>query len=152
MVLRFVLLVLVLLISACGDDQNPQEAEELWMRINAADGYLTFDRAPGFEMRVESRAAHGDAVVTYLNPVAAETIAMPGPIAEWPVGTLIVKEGFKNIDSEGPKLIAAMEKRADGWFWAEWNGDGKTLFSGAPELCTGCHRIGDDFTRAVFLP
>jgi hypothetical protein len=45
-----------------------------------------------------------------------------------------------------------MEKTDGTWFWAEYDGDGDTLFSGAPEICTGCHAIGDDFVRAFFFP
>ena len=46
-----------------------------------------------------------------------------------------------------------MEKRADGsWFWAEYTADGDSLYSGRPDICVGCHALGDDFIRAFDLP
>ena len=49
-------------------------------------------------------------------------------------------------------LAAAMEKRADGWYWAEWSADGDAKFSGMPSTCTDCHQSGADFVRAFPLP
>jgi len=149
-----VLCLVALLASACGDDQDPEGARMLWERIHA-EGYRTWERAPGYRERQPSRGAHGDAVIIYVNDVVAETLAADRRAYAWPVGSIIVKDGFSG---PGVDLIAAMEKRPaesgdDGqWFWVEWNDSGDTLYSGAPTLCTGCHRIGDDWVRGFFLP
>lgn len=45
-----------------------------------------------------------------------------------------------------------MEKRASGWYWAEYDSDGDPDHSGRPEICLDCHRSGSDFVRACRLP
>jgi len=72
-----------------------------------------------------------------------------GPLTAWPVRARIVKDAF---EGDAVTTVAAMEKRADGWYWAEWSADGDAKYSGAPELCTGCHASGGDFVRAFALP
>jgi hypothetical protein len=134
-------------LAACGDDQDPNGARELWDRIHE-QGYQAWDRAPGYEARRQSDAPHGDAVDIYVNETVASALAS-GVITAWPVGSLIVKDGF---DDDDPHLVAAMEKRADGWFWAEWSPDGEASYSGRPEVCTSCHASGADMVRAFGLP
>jgi hypothetical protein len=80
----------------------------------------------------------------------ADVLAEKKPLAEWPVGSLIVKDGYSN-DGE-LELVAAMEKREGGWFWAEWDGKGSAKYSGSPDICTDCHSRGADFVRAFSLP
>jgi hypothetical protein len=136
------------LVLACGDDQDPDGAAELWGRIHAQN-YRTFARAPGFEQRRPSAAAHGDAVDIYVNETISEALRAAGPLRHWPEGSLIVKDGFDGGDFD---LVAAMEKRADGWFWAEWDADGDAAYSGRPSICTECHAAGADSVRAFVLP
>lgn len=137
-----------ILASACGDDQDPAGAADLWARIHTAN-YRGWSRAPGYEERRPSNTAHSDAVDIYLNVAIGDALGATGTTA-WPVGSLIVKDGF---DDDGDlDLVAAMEKRENGWFWAEWDGDGDASFSGSPELCIDCHRSGSDFVRAFSLP
>ncbi|MBX3246729.1 MAG: hypothetical protein KF901_06045 [Myxococcales bacterium] len=137
----------VAFVTACGDDQDPERAAALWDRL-VAERYTEWSRAPGYETPVPSRNAHGTEVILYLNDQAEEDLATPG-LREWSDGALIVKDGFRR---DRLWLIAAMEKRDGEWFWAEWKASGRTLYSGAPTLCTGCHAIGDDFVRGLFLP
>ena len=134
-------------LAACGDDQQPEEAAELWDRIHAED-YRSWARGPGYETRQSSNAPHGGAVDIYVNDVAAEALAGSG-LAAWPDGTLIVKDGFDGSDLE---LVAAMEKREGKWFWAEWDAEGSADYSGEPEVCTDCHKGGKDYVRAFTLP
>jgi hypothetical protein len=133
--------------ASCGDDQDPAGAADLWARIHAAN-YRDWSRAPGYEQRRPSHTAHSDAVDIYVNTKVAEALAT-ADITAWPVGSLIVKDGFDDGDLE---LVAAMEKRESGWFWAEWDGDGDASYSGSPSLCIDCHRSGSDFVRAFSLP
>ena len=144
----FTLSVPAFIFSGCGDDQDPSGAAELWDRIHK-ENYRGFTRAPGFEQRRSSAAAHGDAVDIYINSTVAEVLAAAMPLTSWPKGSLIVKDGFDDGDFE---LVAAMEKRDDGWFWAEWDNEGDAAYSGRPSICTDCHASGSDFVRAFALP
>jgi hypothetical protein len=142
------LLSLALALPACGDDQDPDAARELWDRIHA-EGYQSWARAPGYETRRASDAPHGDEVDIYINPVIADVLAAGQPITSWPLSSLIVKDGFSGGD---PDLVAAMEKRDGGWFWAEWDADGESVYSGNPDTCTDCHGSGADMVRAFGFP
>jgi hypothetical protein len=138
-------------LSACGDNQDPDAAAALWDRIQA-ENYRGFARAPGYEQRQPSNTAHSDQVDIYVNDVMQEAIEGGEPLASWPEGSLVVKDGF---DGDGElDLVAAMDKRAGGWFWVEWTDpDGsEPKYSGEPELCIDCHSSGSDFVRAFALP
>jgi hypothetical protein len=147
--MRFFALAMVLV--GCGDDQDPDGASALWERIHA-ENYRGFAHAPGYDTRQPSNTAHSDQVDIYVNATIADAIAAGQPISAWPVGALIVKDGFD--DSGDQALVAAMDKRADGWFWVEWSDlSGETAkYSGQPELCIDCHSSGEDLVRAFTLP
>lgn len=145
---RRAVFVLTSVLASCTDDQTPEEARAVRAEILAAD-YRSWERAPGFETRQPSRASHGESVDIFINDVVAEALRSEETLREWPIGSVIVKDGF---DGSRLKFVAVMQKRENGWFWAEYDGDGDTLFSGTPEICVGCHTVGDDYTRAVFLP
>ncbi len=136
-----------LLSSACGDDQDPAGAADLWQRIQAAPGYRSWSRAPAVPERIPSFTAHADAIELFINKPMADTFTAGQPITEWPVGSIVVKDGFKG---DTLKIVAVMEKRPDGWFFAEYNGDGDTLFSGRPKVCTGCHDNRKDYSDWVY--
>jgi hypothetical protein len=123
-------------------------AEALWDDVHDAD-YTSWERAPGYPERTPSTASHGNMVDIYLNDVMAEALAAGEALTEWPEGSIIVKDGF---EGESPHLVAIMEKREDGWFWAEYKPSGKPKFSGSPKLCTDCHGVGADFVRAFGFP
>jgi Cytochrome P460 len=142
------LLAANVLLAACGDDQDPAGAAALWSRIHA-ENYRGWARAPGYEQRRSSSAAHGDAVDIYINETVSDALRSPSGATAWPAGSLIVKDGFDGGDFE---LVAAMEKRTDGWFWVEWDSDGDASYSGKPSTCIDCHASGSDFVRAFALP
>jgi len=133
--------------SACGDDQDPEGAAELWDRIHTAE-YRSWQRAPGYETRRDSDAPHSEAVDIYVNDVIAAALAAEESFTAWPTGSLIVKDGF---DGE-LEIVAAMEKRQDGWYWVEWDAEGSSDYSGKPDICTGCHQSGADYVRAFDFP
>jgi Cytochrome P460 len=135
-------------VAACGDNQDPAGAADLWRSIHE-QSYRDWSRAPGYEAARASNAPHGDSVIIYVNDRVAKTLAASEPIAVWPEGSLIVKDGFDGSDLE---LVAVMEKRADGWYWAEYDASGDPSYSGNPDLCTDCHRSGDDYVRAFAFP
>ncbi len=146
--IRRLLLALALPLAACGDNQDPAGADTFWDQIHAAP-YTKWAGAPGFATRTPSSAPHGDEVIIFVNDVVQSTLDGPGGLTTWPEGSLIVKEGYNGADLH---LVAAMEKRSDGWYWAEWSGEGEAKYSGHPDVCTGCHESGSDFVRAFPLP
>ena len=105
-------------------------------------------RAPGYETRQPSRAPHGGAVDIFVNARVSEALAGP-PIGGWPVASIIAKDGW---NGDALHIIAVMEKRSDGWFWAELDAAGEPMFSGQPSVCLDCHRGGSDFVQAFDLP
>lgn len=134
----------------CGDDQDPDGASELYDRVRAED-YTSWSRAPGYATRQPTNAPHADAVEIFLNDVVEGALASPAGATEWPVGSIIVKDGYTSDDEL--EIVAVMEKRDDGWFWAEYDAaSGESLFSGKPATCLDCHDSGSDFVRAFALP
>ena len=147
----FTVALLMVLSTGCGDNQQPEEAQQMWERLQMLDYANSFERAPGYETRMASGAPHGDQVDIYISEVLAAALGSGEAMTEWPLGSLIVKDGF---DSDGGfELVAAMEKREDGWFYVEYTDrSGDALFSGQPSVCTDCHAAGDDFIRAFDFP
>jgi hypothetical protein len=144
--MRQLLVAAVIVLSSCGDDQDAEGAAALWGRLQASSYRTTYGRPVGYSGRTESATAHGDEVEIFVNAVALETLRRtPAPTA-MPPGAIIVKDVYKNGEL---KLVAAMEKRFDGWFWAEWDNKGESVYSGRPGLCIDCHRRGEDFIRAL---
>jgi hypothetical protein len=129
---------------ACGDNQDPDGARQLWKQIHALE-FHAWQRAPGYESRRASQAPHSDAVEIFVNDVVHDALAADQNLSSWPIGSMIVKEGWSGDELE---LIAVMHKREAGWYWAEYDADGEAAYSGAPSLCTGCHQSGADFVRA----
>ena len=146
--LRLYLGPLVMALFGCTDNQNPESAKQLWAAIHA-ESYHDWQHAPGYETRRHSNAPHGDEVTIYVNDALAARLAAQAPLDTWPVGSTIVKDGF---DGNKLDLVAVMDKRADGWFWAEYSSDGDASYSGHPDLCIDCHRSGADFVRAFGFP
>lgn len=136
------------LVTGCGDNQDDAGARRLLARVRA-EHYQTWDRAPGFESRRASDAPHSDAVDIYVNDVIAEVLAVGEPFDAWPEGSIVVKDGFDGGDLD---IIAIMEKRDDGWYWAEYDNDGDPDYSGRPDICIDCHTSGSDYMRGFRLP
>jgi hypothetical protein len=132
----------------CGDNQDDAGARVLLSEVRE-DDYRSWDRAPGWSERRPTSAPHGEDVDIYVNDVVAEVLAMSEGATMWPTGSVIVKDGFDGSDLE---IIAIMEKRDDGWYWAEYDGGGDVCFSGKPDVCIDCHESGSDFVRAFALP
>src|SRR5690606_3865688 len=84
----------VLLLAGCGDNQDEAGARQLLSEVRAAD-YRSWTRAPGYETRRESSAPHSDAVVIHINAAVEDALlAEPGVLTEWPLGSVIVKDGW----------------------------------------------------------
>ena len=141
------LICLGLVASAGCRNQDPAGAAALWDEVHAAD-YRSWERAPGYPARAPS-SVHGREMDIFVNDVISEALAAGEPLAAWPEGALIVKDGY---DQGALTLLAIMEKREDGWFWAEYQEDGEVEESGSPRNCIKCHDAGDDYVRAFKLP
>lgn len=82
-----------------------------------------------------------------MNDEISRALDGPEPRRDWPVGAIIVKDGYT---SDSLQITAVMEKRADGWFWVEYDGDGNSLFSGKPKVCVDCHDNRKDYSDWVY--
>lgn len=129
---------------ACTDNEDPEGAAVVWKLIHV-EGYRDWQRAPGYPGRRPSNAPHGNSVEIFINDTVAHALDADAGTEEWPVGSIIVKDGYDDGDLD---LVAVMHKQTDGWFWAEYDSEGDPSYSGTPELCTDCHASGDDFVRA----
>lgn len=135
------------LLAACTQNDDPDGAKQLYAKINEGPGFRSWRRAPGFPTRKPSFTAHSDAVEVFVSPQLSAALDGPTPITTWPEGSIVVKEGFSG---DTRRIVAVMEKRAGKWYWAEYNGDGETLFSGEPSVCTGCHDNRKDYSDWVY--
>lgn len=138
--------VLVVL-SGCAN-QDPEGAAAFWSRLSTFE-YRQLPRPPGYEVRRASEAIHAAEVDLYVNQPVLDVLTAEQPSTTWPEGSMIVKDGWNGDEL---KLIAAMEKRGGEWYWVEFHADGGVAASGAPAVCVGCHRAGDDHVRAFRLP
>lgn len=139
------------LLLACGDDPIVDTAggRELLLRVQT-ESYRGWARAPGWASRTSSRGGgHGGQIDIYLNEVVVAVLDNDEPISEWPEQSTIVKDVWSGTALHA---IAIMEKRAGGWYWAEFNGAGDVSAAGQPEGCTTCHQSGVDFVRGFSLP
>jgi hypothetical protein len=140
--------VVLLGVLSCGDNQDDAGARALLARVKK-EAYRSWDRPAGWETRRKSAAPHGDAVDIYVNDVVVEALLTPNASRLWPEGSLIVKEGYDDGELD---LVAIMEKRSDGWYFAEYDSDGDPSYSGHPDTCIDCHKQGNDYVRAFNLP
>jgi hypothetical protein len=147
------LAVLTALTAACGQDDDPDGARVLWEKVNAAPGFATWQRAPGYATRMPSFTAHANAVEIFVSPEVSTTLATPTngmPVTTWPVGSILVKEAFSSVSGGSRKAVAIMEKRADGWFWAEYDDSGTSTYSGHPTVCVDCHAHRKSYSDWVY--
>lgn len=135
----------VALLAACAQDDDPEGARVLWEKVNAGAGFKSWRRAPGYPLRKPSFTAHNSAVEIYVSPELAgiETTR----VTEWPVGSIVVKEGFSG---DSRRSVAIMEKRAEGWFWAEYDDGGTSKYSGRPSVCIDCHQHRKSYSDWVY--
>ncbi len=130
-----IVIAIVALLAACAQDDDPGGARVLWEKVNTGAGFKSWRRAPGYALRKPSFTAHNDAVEIYVSPELAG-ILETARVTEWPIGSIVVKEGFSG---DSRRSVAIMEKRADGWFWAEYDDSGTSKYSGRPSVCIDCH-------------
>lgn len=136
MLARVALVLAVGSLIGCRQNDDPEGARQLYAKVTEGAGYRAWARAPGFPSRKPSFTAHQDAVEIFVNEAIANALAGPALVRSWPVGSIVVKEGY---DGDDLALVAIMEKRDDGWFWVETDGDGEPLYSGRPDVCIDCH-------------
>jgi hypothetical protein len=143
---HLVVAMLVGLALACGQDDDPEGARILWEKVNAGAGFKSWQRAPGFATRKPSFTAHASAVEIFINP-DLDAVLRTKLVTEWPVGSIVVKEGYSG---NSRRQVAIMEKRADGWFWAEYDDGGTAKYSGRPAICVDCHDNRKNYSDWVY--
>lgn len=147
-VTRWTYLAVGLALTACGgEDVDEAGARELWQRIHDQE-YRSWSPAPGWESRQPTVSAHGQEADIFINTALEEALE-ESDLTAWPVGSLLVKDGYRG---GSVALIAAMEKRDGGWYFAEWDGGGSVKYAGSPEVCRSCHDSAEDSVFAVGLP
>ena len=137
-----------LLATACRDNQDPQGAEELWARVSTS-GYRSWQKPARYPKREPSFTLHGGSVDVFLNPTLVAARAAKNAPAALPIGSMVVKDGYSG-NSESLSIVAVMEKRSDGWYFAEYSADGEALFSGKPKVCVDCHAARKDYSDWLF--
>lgn len=136
-------------VAACGgQDDDPNGAKQLWDKINAGAGFTSWSRAPNYATRTPSFTVHGRSVDVYVSPQVASALAGPNVITTWPVGSILVKDSFCRCGTR--EAVAVMEKRADGWFWAEYDEKGESVYSGKPKVCVDCHDNREKYSDWVY--
>ncbi|MDX2055036.1 MAG: hypothetical protein SFV15_21715 [Polyangiaceae bacterium] len=134
--------------SGCGEPAPSEPADGgLLARIQSSH-YQTWGRPPGWEQRKVGIALHGDAVDIFFNSEMEQALKSPG-LSEWPVGSMLVKDGYR---SSVRTLTAVLEKREQGWVFAEYGASWEQKAFGQPEPCVGCHRDAVDSVYSVALP
>jgi hypothetical protein len=146
--------VAVITSAGCGQDDDPEGARVLWDKVNAGAGFASWQRAPGYGVRRASFTAHASAVEIFVSPEVTATLTPPAartaPVTAWPVGAIIVKEGFSSVTHGSRKSVAVMERRQDGWFWAEYDDGGTSIYSGRPTVCVDCHSHRQSYSDWVY--
>jgi len=143
------LITAALATAACsGPSYDPDDPRDVLQRVQDED-YRAWDRAPGYETRQPAESPHSRQVDIFINSTVKKVLDRGKSIDEWPEGSIIVKDGWSGPDL---RLIALMEKRSDGWYWAEYDALGDTEYYGKPDVCINCHDSGSDMVRAFSLP
>lgn len=140
-----------ILLLAC----NAAEADDIRDQLRDDDYRETYARAPGWEepRQPSQRGPHGPFVDIYVNDVVEDAVAAGEALDRWPEGSLVVKDGWGDADGTDHEYLAFMERRSDGWFWAEYDDDGRLVSAGLDDsTCAGCHEAGQDSVRAFDLP
>jgi hypothetical protein len=145
---RWIILLAAFGLGACGgDDQDEAGAAELWQRIHAED-YRNWERAPGWETEQPTVSAHGHTALIFINATMSDA-RLDTDRSAWPDAALLVKDSYRD---GALALIAVIEKRAAGWYFAEWDGEGTLKFAGSPSVCKNCHDQAYDTVFSVPLP
>ena len=131
----------------CRQNDDPEGARALYAKVSSGAGYRSWRRAPGFPERKPSFTLHSDEVEIFVSPEMSKTLDGPDIVSSWPVGSIVVKEGYSG---DKRSIIAMMEKRSDGWYWAELDGEGEPLYSGRPSVCIDCHDNRKNYSDWIY--
>lgn len=144
-------------LAACDADPGftPAPDHELLTQVQD-EKYREWTRAPGREMRLATKAPHGDWVEIFTNAPVVDALANADGLGRtsWPEGSIVVLEGYADETTTELSQLAIMEKRHGVWYWEQYQGEDleRPRFSGRPDVCLGCHNTGNDFTRSFPLP
>ncbi len=144
-------------VSGCAENNvSPADADQaraLLADVRMGD-YRNWQRSPGWsDARRPSTAPHSNFVDIYVNEDMVAALADSTRTA-WPLGAIVVKDGWAEEDADVAAIVAIMEKRDDGaWFWAEFGEDDDIIAAGVNiGACASCHASGADSVRAFGFP
>jgi hypothetical protein len=122
-------------------------AQELLAQLHSAN-YRTFARAPGWPSRRSGTTQHHGAYLDVYVNSALEAAVTANGTAPWPIGSIIVKDGWGDAAGTQAFMLSAARKDAQGvWFGAEYSPSGAVLSAGHNFAeCQGCHGPAKDFT------
>ncbi len=150
-------LALPLLAITCGGGVSSSESAGEASLLPQLGDYRGWARAPGdYQVPlVPTQGTHGAYIDIYINDVIAEALLDGAEsLSSWPTGSIIVTDGFDDAEGTSLRQVAVMEKRADGWYWEEYDAADldEAIFMGTPDICIDCHAAGHDFVRTLDLP
>lgn len=148
----FLSLVLLLASSCASDSHEASESDrrtaEILLGELQTQNYRAFATAPGWESphKKGSTQHHGGFLDVYVNRTLADAISR-GNSAPWPVGAIVVKDGWNDGSGTQAFQTAILKKTGNGvWFGAELTPSGTVIEAGSHvEECNGCHNRGSDY-------
>lgn len=116
-------------LAACRDNAEGDAAAQLLDEVQQMQ-YRTWTRAPGYTTRMPSTSPHGDEVDIFVNEAVASALGSPNALTAWPVGSVIVKDGYASTGEL--EVTAILSKEDDGWFWASTTRPARPSTRGRP--------------------
>lgn len=147
-------------VSGCKKEKKTDKDIELFEESSATSGYTYYNQDA--TIRTSSNpSAHNPYFRVRFNSVANTALTDNGKLPQggsFPDGSIVVKELYDS-PTGGIKLYAIMKKEdhpdaGAGWLWAEYEDDGKVVYSvsNGGDGCTGCHSADDrDYVRIFEL-
>jgi hypothetical protein len=138
-----VLLVTAAFVSAGMPEPDP---DALWTYITKKDPYTQWGYWPDHQGMQPGRGPHGPLHKVFVND---RGLSSSGPPVQY--GSIQVQESYSK--ARELKAITVMYKShgynpyAGDWFWAKYTPTGRSVRSGTPATCVGCHatRARNDF-------
>ncbi len=124
-----------------GPAQVKASGPDLWQYLQKSDFEKNWKMWPGKNALYPGKEPHGALLTTYVNDAAYK--AVEGKKGKLPNGSIIVKENYTQDKKLEAYTVMYKSKgfnpKADDWFWASYDPDGKVKGAGKMEMCIQCH-------------